>query len=671
MKKRMYLKLACVNLWKNRQSYLPYLLAATLLVFMLYTFGMLTFRLPDVMGRDAATASFVMMLGLIVIAVFSGIFLFYANSFLIKRRKRELGLYGILGLEKKHIGRVLFHETVLSALLSMAVGLGLGVLLGKLMVLLAAYLMRLPVPQVNTFSGASLSVTLILFAAFFGATLVYNLLQVHLSKPIELLRGGQQGEKEPKARWLIALIGAACLGWGYYLAQVVNNPAAAFAVFFLAVILVIIGTYLLFITGSIAVLKLLKKNKRIYYKSRNFITISGMLYRMKQNAAGLASICILSTMVMVTVGSTVAMFTGVESMLEESEPHDCRVTMGSPIDGSDFPAAARELARANHVEITAMYEFEEANHGMTLLDSKELVDSSGLSMDRLNDYGRIRKIVLMTQEDYNRAEGGNETLREREALYYAPGGAKVPEKLSYAGREITIRERLTSFALDRRAHQTNMPVAYLVVKDRAVAEDLIHQVMGNQDPVEWERNFYFDLSGAEKDRVAFAKELSGAVKAYVKENLKDPDSGYSYGTGTIDGNRNEWYAMYGGLLFVGIFLGLLFLIATTLIIYFKQVSEGYQDHDRFIILQKVGMSRREGKATVRRQIVTVFFLPLVVAVCHMAGAMNLIVQVLALFGLMDLSLIWGCMLLTAGVFGLLYFLVYHQTAKTYYQLVRC
>lgn len=655
MKRNLYFKLACVNLWKNKQSYMPYLLAATMLVFVQYTFGMLTYRLDDVMGRDAATAAMVMYMGYVVVAIFSGIFLFYANSFLIKRRKKELGLYGILGMEKKHIGRVLFHETVLSALISLAIGLLLGIVLGKLMLLIAAYMMRSPVPQVNTFSPEATGVTLVLFAIFFGITLIYNLLQVHLSKPIELLQGGQTGEKEPKTRWVMAVLGAICMGGGYYLAQIVDDPAMAFVVFFLAVILVIIGTYLLFITGSIAVLKILKNNKRIYYKSRNFITISGMLYRMKQNAAGLASVCILSTMVMVTVGSTVALYSGIESMLENYQAQSNMVSLNCDFDIDDeaFTRIIHDTAKEYNLEVENLHVFHKV---------QTLVHFPDVS----------RNITLVLLEDYNKNAGTSVELAEDEAMFCQAGRDKLENtNLIYGDKTLTIKEQLSVIPWDTRTGYGYTPSTYLVVRDKQVAQAIYSIGWDSDEILVWLHGFSWDLLGTEADKIAFGSNLSMMTNQFMQEQRTDEAASLYFSTASTDYIRNEWYGMYGGLLFLGLFLGMVFLMATALIIYFKQVSEGYQDHDRFIILQKVGMSRKEGKATVRRQILTVFFLPLLVAACHMAGAMNLIVNVLGLFQLNNATHIWQCMLLTAAVFGVLYFMVYQQTAKTYYKLVRC
>lgn len=653
MRKGLYLRLAATNLWKSRQTYIPYLGAAALLAFTLYTFSTIAQNPGLAHMPGAAAFTVLLMLGQVVLAIFAAIFLFYANSFLIKRRKKELGLYGILGLEKRQVARVMFYESFFSYLISLGLGLGLGALLGRLMFLVVQSLMRVPIPLENLVSFPSMAVTAVLMGASFFAALLYNLIQVGRASPVELLRGGQQGEREPKARWLLALVGFVTLAGGYYLAQWVQNPMTAIAFFFVAVLLVIAGTYLLFTTGSIAVLKLMKKNKGYYYRPRHFVAVSGMLYRMKQNAAGLASICILATMAMVTVGTTSALYIGGEDMLRQIYPWDCSFGVAEGEEARGM-ALARELAQERGLAAGPMLTYRE------LLTHVEL-NGYHMSRNRTNmlEGGVTGRVTLIPLSDYNAFSGEERRLAPRQVLAYNIGDLPLGDAFTVNGQTYEVTH-LDALAIENRRRDNISNTCYLILADKAAAEALETALYGEQADLVWKQRVVWNFTGPQAAREDYALAMW--------EGLGDLYGSRSYSF--VDLQRSDWYATYGGFLFIGVFLGLVFLLAAALIIYFKQVTEGYQDHDRFVILQKVGMDAQEVKATVRKQILMIFFLPLGVALCHVGGALNMVANMLAAFGLVNVRVIAWCTFGCALGVGLIYAFIYLRTARTYYRLVR-
>ncbi len=660
MRKRfLYLRLALSNLWKNRQTYLSFFLSTVCTIFAFYTFCMIALNDGIKKLAGAGQMQVMMTLGAIVVAIFAFAFLFYANSFLIKRRKKELGLYAILGLEKKHIARILFHETVTLLILSLVVGFGFGIAMSKLMFLLVQALMRVPSPIVFQVSRLPLLLTAGLFAAVFFLLLLYNRLQVHLSSPVNLLKGQQRGEKEPKTRWLLALIGVIAMGTGYVIANSVGNPLQALAIFFIAVILVIIGTYTLFTAGSIAFLKILRRNKGYYYKPRNFVSVSGMIYRMKQNAAGLSSICILSTMAIITIGTTAALYIGQADMLRTHYPMDHKITYReNALDDRLTEQTIRQKADEYQVEISDFH--TGVYSAMNVYRTGNTLETADIDMNSTEWHQNVWSLHVLTLAEYNRMAGADETLNGGEALVYESRKVPPTDTLAAGSMVLSVKKNLAAFPFALKGSEGTEPPMYLVVKDRDTIVALLKSIKGPEADVFFSRGFWWNTGGDGEALLKYSQAVWDDVKS----------TGVSSHISSAHTVRREWYAMYGGFLFLGVFLGLLFLMATTLIIYFKQVSEGYMDHDRFIILQKVGMGRDEVKATVRKQILLVFFLPIAAAVLHTLGALHMMTEMLSLFGLQDTLLIALSIFCTAGVFALLYGMVYTATAKTYYRMVR-
>lgn len=660
MNKFFYPKLALVNLKKNGNTYIPYILTCIGSIMAFYTMV----SIHSNKGLDQMPGSInlkmILFLGIIVIGIFAVIFLFYTNSFLIKRRKKELGLYSILGLEKKHIARVLFYETIFVTVISLSLGLIGGILIGKLMFLLLLNVVHFKSPLSFHIDYWGLLLTAGVFLAIFALTLLTNFLQVKLSNPIDLLKGGQHGEKEPKSSWIITLIGMISLGTGYGIALSVKTPLEALLLFFVAVVFVIIGTYALFISGSITLLKQLKKNKKFYYQSRNFISVSGMIYRMKQNAVGLANICILSTMVLVTLSTTVSLYIGQEGIRRDFYPLD--VTIVGEAANADFAEVKAmvesekekvKVRSSNEIsfDLVRFRAFQESNHFL-----KDMVEDE--STDAMY-YQRITNITLIPLDDYNRLTGDNKSLAENEVLIFSVGDNYDQATLVFGDNQYLITEQLETIPMDFKKTQDMGHSYYLIVKDDAVM-DTIYQTMRNEDdPPTSLHALMFNLEGDEDTLNAYSANL----RAAVTRSNPDIDIQNLYEALT------ELYFFFGGFLFLGVFLGSLFMMATVLIIYFKQISEGYEDSERFEIMQKVGMDKTEVKKTIGKQILMVFFLPLAGAIIHVAFAFPVITKMLAAFRLTNISLIFLCSLVGVLVYALVYTAVYLLTARSYYKMI--
>ena len=659
MNNGFYLRLAAVNLRKNGRTILPYLIACTATIAMFFTISSLSQNSGLEQMTGSETVSLVLGLGTTVTGIFSVIFLFYTNSFLLKRRKKELGLYNILGMEKRHLSRVILWETLLMALISLTVGLSAGLLLNKLMYLLLLSLFNCAVPLGFEFSLTALQGTLLFFLAIFALIYLNSLRQIHLSNPIELLKGGQTGEREPKTKALLAIFGTACLGGGYYIALTTTNPLSAFVLFFVAVVLVIIGTYCLFTAGSIAVLKLLRKNKRYYYQTRHFISLSGMLYRMKQNAVGLANICVLSTAVLVMISSTLSLFLGMEDGLRTLYPRSIQTFSADYADPqkdrlhtiTEEVLSARGLSPENTLEYTYL-----TFAAVRQEDTFSLDNSNSLSL-----LGSIYSLNFVLLDDYNRLTGSDQSLESDELLLCSPL-EELPEVLTFGQREFRVKGQGEEFLSDSSRNASVSGGLLLVVRDLPVLEDLYRtqQEVYGENASAIQLYYGFDLNTDKETLLSVYQQLSDEMKQ----------------AGLIAGRldcreeqRNNFLSLYGGLFFIGVFLGVLFIMATILIIYYKQISEGYDDRDRFLILQKVGMEKQEIRRSIHSQVMTVFFLPLAAAGVHVLFAFPFITRILEVFSLTNVSLFALCTIGCFLVFALFYALVYSLTARTYYRIV--
>ena len=668
----------------NRRFYLPYILTV---IGTAAAFYIMAAIVSDPGSKELAAGtsngpmyvSMFMTLGMFVLGLFSCIFLLYTNSFLMKRRQKELGLYSVLGMSKTNIAGIMVFEALYIALIGIGGGLAVGILLTKLVSLALFRLMRLPVPFGFSVQPIAIIIVVLFFAGLILLTLLANLAKVGRSRPVELLRGSNVGEKEPKANWFLTIVGVLFLGAGYAVAMLVDNPGMAVAVYFLAVFAVIIGTYCLFTSVSIAVLKALRRNKRYYYKAKHFISVSGMLYRMKRNAVGLANICILCTMVMVMVSGTLSLYLGSEEQVNVYCPSDV-VVEATYYASSTGDHVYNEETGEETIEYHTPYDaaamdawFEDyfAGHKLTPSAAKAVEYYSFTAVDSED---HVSLVTAVTAETYAQLTGeAAPELAPGEALAHVPSGYKFGDGLNFLdkdGNTLSIQfvgeAQLSSAQVELNTailSQSEDDDIVLVVPDTAA---LLELVAGQENgSYVWRGQYDFDASD---------EALAAMVDDYFAASSEGDgvDAGY-YDMLRIDLRseaEQEVYGLSGGFLFLGVFLGIVFLMATVLIIYYKQVSEGYEDNARFEIMRKVGLSEREARRAIRSQILTVFFMPILVAAIHIAFDFNLVVPLLRLFSLTNVKLTALCTLGTLLVFCAVYAVVYALTARSYYKIVR-
>ncbi|MBD5114813.1 MAG: FtsX-like permease family protein [Ruminococcaceae bacterium] len=662
MSKGLYFRLAADNMKKNAKTYVPFMITCVITIAMFYIVTSLS-KNPGIDSmRGASFIIAFMNIGSGVVAVFSAIFLFYTNSFLLKRRKKEFGLLNILGMEKRHISAVIFLEVLYTAVISLAVGLGGGILLDKLMYLLVANLLDVEVTLGFYVSLEAITVSVILFGVIFFFIYLNSLKQIHFSKPVELLRGGTVGEKEPKTRWLMAFLGLACLAAGYYLSITIKDIASAFVLFFLAVILVIAGTYMLFTAGSVFLLKALRKNKRYYYKTKHFISVSGMIYRMKQNAAGLANICILSTMVLVMLSSTSCLMIGMNEILNESYPYDMTLRVNRPYFGED----QEEKQKAFDEAVNIITEYEKEVSETNVFDIFETVAyfNGGKAAFEGDINTDLTVVYFVAAEDYNKAFGAALELKSDE-IAVAPQKADsrifAYDRMELFGREFDIKERLEYFYAKNNQNDAVAETAVIVISDLEVMRYISEQYCEHMGLEE------IGLRTNRVMNVSFTADEKRQYNVLVPE-IADKTDRYVAITSRSRG-KFEFLDIYGGLFFLGLFLGTLFIMAAVLIIYYKQISEGYDDQKRFEIMQSVGLSKGEVRSSIHSQVLTVFFLPLVAAGVHMLAAFPILKKLLEGLNMNNNLLFIGCTVGCFLIFAVFYIIVYLLTARSYYKIV--
>ena len=684
MKHGFYFGIAAENIRKNRRLYIPRILAEAGLLgcfYILLTLAMDS-RLADALG--GAYLSVFMAFGTLVIGLLSFTLILYVNSFLMKRRKSEYGLYNVLGMEKRHVVKLLFTESLITSLLSVALGLLLGVLFYKASSLLICRLMRGGIVAGFYYLNA---VTLLIPAGIFLAldlfAFLINSVTILRMKPVELMAGKHTGEKEPRVRWLLLILGLLSLGSGYAYALTVKSPLAALAGFFAAVILVIIGTYFLFVAGTTFALKCLKRNKRYYYNCRHMPAVAGLLFRMKQNAVGLASIAILATGVLVMISTTVSLYSGVQDTVNSNYPQalylSANQTEGdtvTPVPSSRLTgiteSAAEEYGlQIEHIEAEKMLTVSYLARGGALLTRTEV--SGGWNMEELTG------AVFITEATYARLKGqalfttdGRELgLAEDEIAFCRISSTvrnlgEAPETLTIHGKEYRVKEVISYFPVSVNMG-TLVNVVGIVVADEAALEEIYLA----------QKAAYGEFAGEYEDRigVSFAdEEAAAAVGAAFTRTVIDKleaacPGALSYSLDTKWDALHNVLDMYGTFLFLGILLGLVCLFSTILIIYYKQISEGYEDRERFLIMERIGMEAQEVKKTIGSQMALQFFLPLATAAVHTAAAFPILLKLLKILMLSNTQLFVICTLVTLAVFALVYTAVYLLTARTYYNIV--
>ena len=670
MHKGIFSRLAKQNIRNNKSTYIPYMITCIFCIAMIYMMEFLR-DCPtlDQAVRQADEVRMIVFTGEIVVEIFCIIFLIYSNSFLMKRRQKEIGLYNILGLERNHIGIVMFLETIITSIGSLAGGIAVGIIGSKLALLLLLKLLHIPSVLGFYISVKGIFTCLFMFGIVFLMILFLNLAKIHLSRPVELLRGNNTGEKEPAAKWLMALIGFICLGAGYYLAVTTESPIKAITIFLLAVILVMAGTYLLFTAGSIVILKFLRRRKSFYYRTGNFISISGMLYRMKQNAIGLASICILSTGVLLMISMTVSIYFGMNDIMLNRYPYDVDMSVTSiSEDECQTAIEAFEKAIADN-KVPVEKSVEEIYLDIVCSKNGDQILIKPTNTIRNSD--SVLVLSLLDQAEYERLTGISANLNDGEIFAWYPSAVQK-DSVTVDETEFTVKKWLDKNPLTcgEDAVSDN---AVLVVTDEdfkkfdEMRTEMYKGVSSAPAGEDLTLHLGLDITGSETDKIDFGTPVMEVVKDLKK------NGGLSENSWITSGIRQQEYESYyadnGSLLFIGIFLGSLFLMGTAMIIYYKQISEGYEDQKRFEIMQKVGLSRREVRSSVRRQILMVFFLPLLMAMLHITMAFPMIRRLLLLFGMTNTKLFIGCTAGTVLIFAVVYGLIYLITARSYYHIV--
>lgn len=665
MLRGFYCRLAWDNLRKNGRVYVPYGITVIVSVAMYYIVQSLAFNpgFEEILGFR--TMNQILNFCSWVVRIFVVLFLLYSNSFLIKRRKKEFGVYHVLGMEKKHLSITLILESLIILGIGLGAGLILGMILDKLMFAVLVRMLGFSVPLGFHISGKAIGYTILLFGVVTLINDGYNVAQIHVATPIELLHGSDVGEKEPKAKWFLALLGCVALVSGYYLSLHSENPIKSLEMFFTAVLLVIAGTYLLFTAGSIVLLKVLRKNKAYYYKTKHFVGVSAMLYRMKQNAIGLAHICILSTMVLVMVSATASMMIGMEDILRERYPHHIMCYGAGMQDETEeelIKDIKNQVKKKGYTITQDMYfsglALSAMKKGEELVpDVKWHFTGTSTSVD----------LYVMSLEIYNQCMGRSVTLADDEVLIQTSGKETYQEKnLRFMGKRYRVKESSTKVPENGIASANISDTFYVILpseeiynQTRVALLEKYQDVTEGMDTIS-QYVYGFDIQGNKKQQEEAYKLVQDCVKA----------GGYMQMVECREAERAAVLSIYGGLFFTGAFLALLFLMATVLIIYYKQIAEGYDDQKRFTIMQQVGMTKQEVSATIRSQVLTVFFLPLLAAGVHLCFAFPILNRLLKLLNMVNTKLYVACAVGCFLIFALFYVVIYAGTAKAYNRIVQ-
>lgn len=672
MKLLFFPKLAMDGIRKNKRMYAPYIFTGGLMVMIYYILNSLMKNptLEQMQGGSVIQGS-ILPLGGWVIAFFSLLFLFYTNSFLIRQRNREFGLYNILGMGKGGIGRIIIWESLFVGVSAILAGLILGVILSKAAELDLMNLLHLDVSYELWIETASIGKTALLYGGIYLLLLISSVIRVWHMRPVELLQSSRVGEKPPKGNFLFALAGLISLGAAYYLAVSIEEPLTAFIIFFFAVLLVIAATYLLFISGSVVYCRILQKNKRYYYKPNHFVSVASMVYRMKRNGAGLASICILLTMVLVMISSTTSLYFGTEDSIHSRYPGGVNVTIAfDSVEGleNENVEQLREQIGQEGEAGKVVNDFRSGEISGLITDTGIVIDINALTEFHLTDYDDVGNLIVLSLEDYNRMAEKQETLNSDECLLscirtdYSSDTFALPGGTPYKVKKIS-----SDFLSDGEVNMLIVPTICIVVEDfAAFVEPVANLKADDGNPMmrfAWKYGFDAKTTKEEADSAYRIREFLRSQEIEGKNHI------YSSTVESREENREGFYEIYGGLFFLGIMLSVVFLMAAVLIIYYKQISEGYEDQSRFAIMQKVGMTKKDIRRSINSQVLTVFFSPLIFAGLHLAFAFPLLWKLLLLFNLHNRTLIIIVTLASYGVFALFYTVVYKITSNSYYAIV--
>ncbi|MFS9150624.1 ABC transporter permease [Streptococcus infantis] len=660
---RLTNKLAISNLIKNRKLYYPFALSVILAVTISYLFYSLAFNPKIVDLRGASAIQFTLQLGLVVVTFASAIIVLYANSFVMKNRSKELGVYGMLGLEKRHLIGMTFKELLIFGLVTVTAGIGIGALFDNLIFALLLKLAKMKVELVATFQWSVVLSILLVFGFIFLVIVFLNAVRIIRMDALQLSREKAKGEKKGRFLVLQTLVGLITLGGGYYLAQSVKDPVSAVLTFFIAVMLVIFATYLLFNAGITVFLQLLKKNKRYYYQPNNLISVSNLIFRMKKNAVGLATIAILSTMVLVTMSAATSIYNGSENMKKLMYPHDFDVK-GQHVEVEDLDKLLTQYASEKNLTISNKDVLNYASFGLSSQEGTKLTTFE----KGQNNVMPKTVFLVFDQKDYEKMTGQKLNLTGNEVGLWARNDQLKGQKaFSLNNQDYTIKEAIQQdFVMNHVSNQYVLLVSdynYLVVPN---LQNFLEQY---QDSAIYTQ-FYggMDVTASQEEQLKLSDDFDAYVNNF-SHNLKSEDAMVYNGTTKTDAIA-EMNALFGGILFIGIFLSIIFMVGTVLVIYYKQISEGYEDRERFVILQKVGLDQKQIKQTINKQVLTVFFLPVIFAFLHLAFAYHMLSLILKVIGVVDTAMMLSVTLSICGIFALIYVLIFMITSRSYRRIVQ-
>ena len=662
---RLTNKLAISNLIKNRKLYYPFALSVILAVTISYLFYSIAFnpKIGDL--RGASAIQFTLQLGLIVVTLASAIIVLYANSFVMKNRSKELGVYGMLGLEKRHLIGMTFKELMIFGLVTVTAGIGIGALFDKLIFALLLKLAKMKVELVATFQWSVVLSILLVFGLIFLVLVFLNTLRIIRMDALQLSREKVKGEKKGRFLVLQTLLGLIALVSGYYLAQSVKDPVSATVTFFIAVMLVIVATYLLFNAGITVFLQLLKKNKRYYYKPNNLISVSNLIFRMKKNAVGLATITILSTMVLVTMSAATSIYNGSENIKNIMYPHDFDVkAKGNNIEVENLDQLLTQYASEKNLTISNKDVLSYASFGLSSQDGTKLTI---MTKEQITELPKTVFLVF-DQKDYEKMTGQKLNLTGNEVGLWAKNNQlKGQKSFSLNSQEYSIKQEIQQDFLAN--HVSNLYILLVSDFNYLVVPDLQSFLDQYQDSAVYTQ-FYggMDVTASLEEQLNLSDDFDAYVNNF-SHNLKSEDAMVYGGNGSSDAIA-QMNVLYGGVLFIGIFLSIIFMIGTVLVIYYKQISEGYEDRERFVILQKVGLDQKQIKQTINKQVLTVFFLPVIFAFLHLAFAYHMLSLILKVIGGVDTAMMFSVTLSICGIFALVYVLIFMITSRSYRKIVQ-
>ena len=660
---RLTNKLAISNLIKNRKLYYPFALSVILAVTISYLFYSLAFNPKIVDLRGASAIQFTLQLGLVVVTLASAIIVLYANSFVMKNRSKELGVYGMLGLEKRHLIGMTFKELLIFGLVTVTAGIGIGALFDNLIFALLLKLAKMKVELVATFQWSVVLSILLVFGFIFLVIVFLNAVRIIRMDALQLSREKAKGEKKGRFLVLQTLVGLITLGGGYYLAQSVKDPVSAVLTFFIAVMLVIFATYLLFNAGITVFLQLLKKNKRYYYQPNNLISVSNLIFRMKKNAVGLATIAILSTMVLVTMSAATSIYNGSENMKKLMYPHDFDVK-GQNVEVEDLDKLLTQYASEKNLIISTKDVLSYASFGLSSQDGTKLT-----TFEKGQNSVMPKTVFLVfDQKDYENMTGQKLNLTGNEVGLWAKNDQLKGQKaFSLNNQEYRIKEEIQQdFIIN---HVSNQYVLLISDYNYLVVPDLQNFLDKYQDSAVYTQLYGgMDVNASQEEQLKLTDDFDAYVNNF-SHNLQSED-GMVYNGTTRSDAIIEMNSLFGGILFIGIFLSIIFMVGTVLVIYYKQISEGYEDRERFVILQKVGLDQKQIKQTINKQVLTVFFLPVIFAFLHLAFAYHMLSLILKVIGVVDTAMMLSVTLSICGIFALVYVLIFIITSRSYRRIVQ-